>query len=327
MKAYVLIETAPRQDQDGQEGAGPHRRASGSSPGPPRRRHRPRTTSSRRWKAPRWTASAARHRPDRRDRRRHPHHDLRRHRDRLRVQRPHRRRHRVHQPAPAAGAAARRPRGHRLQPRTPARAACPPACARSSADRKDHAGLWARRLAGERVRRGLRRHLRADPRRGRGRAARRARRARRHVLFVSTGRVYDHALPIPYSTRRRRAASTGATTRRTRSPARTCCCERHRERGPAGDHRAADPRYGPLNTRNNETFFFDRLLRGRPVLVPGPRRLAAPVRPRRGPGRRHGRHARRAGRLRPQPTTSAGEEAITQVGFVELIAERDQASR
>jgi len=26
--------------------------------------------------------------------------------------------------------------------------------------------------------------------------------------------------------------------------------------------------FGPLNTRNNETFFFDRLVRGRPVLVP-----------------------------------------------------------
>ena len=26
---------------------------------------------------------------------------------------------------------------------------------------------------------------------------------------------------------------------------------------------------GPLNTRNNETFFMDRLARGRPVLVPG----------------------------------------------------------
>ena len=44
-----------------------------------------------------------------------------------------------------------------------------------------------------------------------------------HALFVSTGRVYDHARPSR-STRTRRATSTGASTRRTRSPARTPCC-------------------------------------------------------------------------------------------------------
>jgi nucleoside-diphosphate-sugar epimerase len=78
--------------------------------------------------------------------------------------------------------------------------------------------------------------------------------------------------------------------------------------------------FGPLNTRNNETFFFDRLVRGRPVLVPGPGgwlrqfghvedladAMAAMLGDRRAFGRAY---------------NVSGEESITQVGFVELIAE------
>src|SRR5207253_912952 len=45
--------------------------------------------------------------------------------------------------------------------------------------------------------------------------------------------------------------------------------ERHRRRGLPVTLVRPTHVYGPLNTRNNETFFFDRILRGRPVLVPG----------------------------------------------------------
>ena len=78
--------------------------------------------------------------------------------------------------------------------------------------------------------------------------------------------------------------------------------------------------YGPLNTRNNETFFFDRLLRGRPILVPGDGgwlrqfghvedladAMAAMLGDRRAFGRAY---------------NVTGEEIVTQVGFVELIAD------
>jgi nucleoside-diphosphate-sugar epimerase len=77
---------------------------------------------------------------------------------------------------------------------------------------------------------------------------------------------------------------------------------------------------GPLNTRNNETFFMDRIWRGRPVLVPG-----------------HGGWLRQFGHVEDlaeamlamagnpraygQAYNVMGDEVISQVGFVELIAE------
>jgi nucleoside-diphosphate-sugar epimerase len=75
-----------------------------------------------------------------------------------------------------------------------------------------------------------------------------------------------------------------------------------------------------MNTRNNETFFFDRLVRGRPILVPGAGgwlrqfghvedladAMAAMVGDRRTFG---------------QAYNVTGEEIVTQVGFVELIAD------
>lgn len=78
--------------------------------------------------------------------------------------------------------------------------------------------------------------------------------------------------------------------------------------------------YGPLNTRNNETFFFDRLVRGRPVLVPD------------GGGwlRQFGHVEDLADAMAAMLGNPAafgraynvmGEEAITQVGFVETIAD------
>ena len=77
---------------------------------------------------------------------------------------------------------------------------------------------------------------------------------------------------------------------------------------------------GPLNTRNNETFFMDRIARGRPVLVPGDggwlrqfghvedlgEAMAAML----GDPRTHG-----------QAYNVMGEDVVSQVGFVELIAE------
>ena len=77
---------------------------------------------------------------------------------------------------------------------------------------------------------------------------------------------------------------------------------------------------GPLNTRNNETFFMDRIARGRPVLVPGDGgwlrqfghvgdlgdAMAAML----GDPRTHG-----------QAYNVMGDDVVTQVGFVELIAE------
>ena len=65
------------------------------------------------------------------------------------------------------------------------------------ADRKDHARS-AQGPGRRAVRRPRGRDLRADHRRRRRGAARRARRRVGHVLFVSTGRVYDHARPIPF---------------------------------------------------------------------------------------------------------------------------------
>jgi nucleoside-diphosphate-sugar epimerase len=75
-----------------------------------------------------------------------------------------------------------------------------------------------------------------------------------------------------------------------------------------------------MNTRDNETFFFDRLLRGRPVLAPG-----------------DGGWLRQFGHVDDladamlallgrreafgQAYNVTGEETITQVGFVELIAD------
>jgi nucleoside-diphosphate-sugar epimerase len=77
---------------------------------------------------------------------------------------------------------------------------------------------------------------------------------------------------------------------------------------------------GPLNTRNNEAFFMDRIGRGQPVLVPG-----------------HGGWLRQFGHVEDLAEVMAallgdrraygqaynvmGEDVISQVGFVELIAE------
>jgi nucleoside-diphosphate-sugar epimerase len=139
-----------------------------------------------------------------------------------------------------------------------------------------------------------------------------------HVLFVSTGRVYDHARPIPFDEDTPRTLYWGEYAK-NKIAGEDVLLRRHRERGwPVTIVRPTHV-YGPLNTRNNETFFFDRLVRDRPVLVPG------------GGGwlRQFGHVADLADAMAAMLGAPAafgrcynvtGEEAITQVGFVEQIA-------
>jgi UDP-glucose 4-epimerase len=140
-----------------------------------------------------------------------------------------------------------------------------------------------------------------------------------HALFVSTGRVYDHALPIPYDERTPRNLYWGEYARH-KIAGEDVLLRRHRERGLPVTIIRPTHVYGPLNTRNNETFFFDRLLRGRPILVPGAggwlrqfgyvEDLADATAAMLGDPRAFG-----------QAYNLTGEEVITQVGFVELIAD------
>lgn len=140
-----------------------------------------------------------------------------------------------------------------------------------------------------------------------------------HVVFVSTARVYDHALPIPYSERTPRGLYWGDYARH-KIAGEDVLLERHRQRGQPITIVRPTHVMGPLNTRNNEAFFMDRIWRGRPVLVPG-----------------HGGWLRQFGHVEDladamaemlrneraygQAYNVTGEETITQVGFVELIAD------
>jgi len=140
-----------------------------------------------------------------------------------------------------------------------------------------------------------------------------------HIIFISTGRVYDHSLPIPYSEDTARSLYWGEYARH-KITSEDLLFDRHRRGG--GPITIVRPTHvmGPLNTRNNETFFMDRISRGRPVLVPG-----------------HGGWLRQFGHVEDlaiamaamlgNPKTHGqaynvmGEDTVTQVGFVELIAE------
>lgn len=140
-----------------------------------------------------------------------------------------------------------------------------------------------------------------------------------HALFVSTGRVHDHALPIPYHEDTPRNLYWGEYAKH-KIAGEDAYMRRHRERGLGVTIVRPTHVYGPMNTRNNETFFFDRLVRGRPVVVPGA-----------------GGWLRQFGHVEDladamaqmlgvpaafgQAYNVTGEEAITQVGFVELIAD------
>jgi nucleoside-diphosphate-sugar epimerase len=140
-----------------------------------------------------------------------------------------------------------------------------------------------------------------------------------HVLFVSTGRVYDHARPIPFDEDTPRNLYWGEYAK-NKIAGEDALLQRHRARGLPVTIVRPTHVYGPLNTRNNETFFFDRLVRGRPVLVPD------------GGGwlRQFGHVADLADAMAAMLGVPAsfgraynvtGEEAISQVGFVELVAD------
>jgi nucleoside-diphosphate-sugar epimerase len=140
-----------------------------------------------------------------------------------------------------------------------------------------------------------------------------------HIVFISTGRVYDHSLSIPYSEETPRSLYWGEYARH-KITSEDLLFERYRTGG--GPVTVVRPTHvmGPLNTRNNETFFMDRIARGRPVLVPG-----------------HGGWLRQFGHVEDLAIAMAamlgnpkshgqaynvmGEDTVTQVGFVELIAE------
>ena len=140
-----------------------------------------------------------------------------------------------------------------------------------------------------------------------------------HVLFVSTGRVYDHARPMPLDEDTPRNLFWGEYAK-LKIAGEDELLRRHRERGVPVTIVRPTHVYGPLNTRNNETFFFDRLARGRRVLVPD------------GGGwlRQFGHVEDLADAMAAMLGNPAafgraynvmGEESITQVGFVETIAE------
>jgi nucleoside-diphosphate-sugar epimerase len=140
-----------------------------------------------------------------------------------------------------------------------------------------------------------------------------------HAIFVSTARVYDHALPIPYSEDTPRGFYWGDYARH-KIAGEDVLFDRHRQRGQPVTIVRPTHVMGPLNTRNNETFFMDRIWRGRPVLVPGHggwlrqfghvEDLADAMVAMAGDARAHG-----------QAYNVMGDEIISQVGFVELIAE------
>jgi nucleoside-diphosphate-sugar epimerase len=140
-----------------------------------------------------------------------------------------------------------------------------------------------------------------------------------HVIFVSTARVYDHHLPIPYSEETPRGLYWGDYARH-KIGGEDALFERHRDRGLPVTVVRPTHVMGPLNTRNNEAFFMDRIHRGRPVLVPGHggwlrqfghvEDLAEVMAAMLGDGRTYG-----------QAYNVMGEDVISQVGFVELIAE------
>ena len=140
-----------------------------------------------------------------------------------------------------------------------------------------------------------------------------------HALFVSTGRVYDHAQPIPFDEDTPRSLYWGEYAK-NKIAGEDALLRRHREAGLPVTIVRPTHVYGPLNTRNNETFFFDRLVRGRPVLLPDA-----------------GGWLRQFGHVEDladamaamlgvpaafgQSYNVSGEEAITQAGFAELIAD------
>jgi nucleoside-diphosphate-sugar epimerase len=184
-------------------------------------------------------------------------------------------------------------------------------------DRKDHAGLRAR-LKGKRFDGVF--DITYAPTLGEDVAALLAAlEGQPHVTFISTGRVYDHNLPIPYPEDTPRSFYWGDYARH-KIASEDLLFERHKTGG--GPISIVRPTHvmGPLNTRNNETFFMDRIWRGRPVLVPGDggwlrqfghvEDLAVAMAAMLGNPKSYGR-----------AYNVMGEDTVSQVGFVELIAD------
>jgi nucleoside-diphosphate-sugar epimerase len=184
-------------------------------------------------------------------------------------------------------------------------------------DRKDHAGL-RERLRGERFDGVF--DVAYAPTLGEDVAALLdALPGRPHAIFVSTARVYDHALPIPYAEDTPRGLYWGDYARH-KIAGEDVLFDRYRRLGQPITVVRPTHVMGPLNTRNNETFLMDRIHRGRPVLVPG-----------------HGGWLRQFGHVEDLADAMAamlgdpraygqaynvmGDEAISQNGFVELIGE------
>src|SRR5262249_21306399 len=88
-----------------------------------------------------------------------------------------------------------------------------------------------------------------------------------HVIFVSTGRVYDHTLPIPYSEETPRGSYWGDYARH-KIAGEDALLARHRQDGLPVTIVRPTHVMGPHNTRHNETFFMDRIWRDRPVPHP-----------------------------------------------------------
>ena len=136
-----------------------------------------------------------------------------------------------------------------------------------------------------------------------------------HAIFVSTGRVHDHGAPMPLSEDTPRTLYWGDYAK-----LKIAGEDAYMRSGVPATVVRPTHVYGPLNTRNNETFFFDRLLRDRPILIPG-----------------HGGWLRQFGHVEDladamaamlgdrrafgQAYNVTGEEAVTQLGFVDLVAE------
>ncbi|HYB42516.1 MAG TPA: NAD-dependent epimerase/dehydratase family protein [Candidatus Methylomirabilis sp.] len=184
-------------------------------------------------------------------------------------------------------------------------------------DRKDHAAL-RERLGGERVDGVF--DVAYAPTLGPDVAALLdALPGRPHAILVSTARVYDHALPIPYSEETPRGVYWGDYARH-KIAAEDVLLERHRLHGQPVTIVRPTHVMGPLNTRHNETFFMDRIWRGRPVLVPG-----------------HGGWLRQFGHVEDladaltailgdrrtfgHAYNVTGEDVVSQVGLVEQIAQ------
>ena len=139
-----------------------------------------------------------------------------------------------------------------------------------------------------------------------------------HIVFISTGRVYDHSLPIP-TRKRRHAACTGRVR-----PAQDHVGGPPLRASPKGrrsdHHREADPRHGSAQHAEQRD-----VLHGSDHTRPArararPRRLAAQF------GHVEDLAIAMAAMLgNPKSYGQAynvmGEDTVTQVGFVELIAE------